>query len=113
MVLNIHRKAIKNMTTNSILNGITITDKKVTKAFIDALELSQKNKEKVDVTEKYYKMIRMFGADMSLAKDDIKSFSFDELIKNNTKDIYGDIDLLNELEFKIRHNQIVIMEVSE
>ena len=67
----------------------------------------------MDVTEKYYKMIRMFGADMSLAKDDIKLFSFDELIKNNTKDIYDDIDLLNELEFKIRHNQIAIVEVGE
>ncbi len=67
----------------------------------------------MDVTEKYKNMISMFGADMSLAKDDIKSFSFDELIKNNTKDIYDDIDLLNELEFKIRHNQITIIEKEE
>ena len=67
----------------------------------------------MDVTEKYYKMIRMFGADMSLAKDDIKLFSFDELIKNNSKDIYDDIDLLNELEFKIRYGRITIIEKEE
>ena len=67
----------------------------------------------MDVTEKYKNMISAFSCDFNLAKDNVKHFSIDNLIEGDCKGILANIDLLAELEFKIRRNQIVIMEVGE
>jgi hypothetical protein len=67
----------------------------------------------MDVTEKYKNMISAFSCDFQLAVEEDSNFSIDKLIAENSKDIVADIDLLNELEFKIRHNQITIIEKEE
>jgi hypothetical protein len=67
----------------------------------------------MDVTEKYKNMISAFGADLELAKGLWGEFSIDKLIAKNESNIHADIDLLNELEFKIRYGKITIIEKEE
>lgn len=68
------------------------------------------------VTDKYSNMIQAFESDFSLAKENDVPFNLKEiqkLIDNEDERILNDIKLLEELSFKIRHNQIEIVEVKE
>jgi hypothetical protein len=67
----------------------------------------------MDVTEKYKNMLAAFTCDFQLAVEEDSNFSIDKLITENSKDIIADIDLLAELEFKIRYGKITIIEKEE
>ena len=74
-----------------------------------------------DVTDKYYDMLNSFRADNVIKVSEVKNneFAFGEsyyemekrLIKSDDKRLMNDIDLLNELEFYIRHKNIKIIRV--
>lgn len=74
-----------------------------------------------DVTDKYYEMINSFRADNIVkvreVKDNLISFgkSYFEIekrmIKNNDERLMGDIELLDELVFNLRHEYIKIVRV--
>lgn len=74
-----------------------------------------------DVTDKYYDMLNSFRADNSLKVSEIKDneIAFGEsyydvekrLIKNNNERLMKDIELLEELEFNLRHEIIKIVRV--
>lgn len=74
-----------------------------------------------DVTDKYYNMLNSFRADITVKIREIKdneiafhkSF-FDiekDLIRENNVHFMEDIELLNELEFNLRHEFIKIVRV--
>lgn len=70
-----------------------------------------------DVTNKYCSMIEAFECDFSLALDRDSDFSLIELQtqideKSNPR-LFHDIDLLNELSFGLRHNQLKIIQFKE
>ena len=74
-----------------------------------------------DVTDKYYNMLNSFRADNTIKVNEIKDkeFAFGEsyfevekrLIKNNDERLMNDIELLEELEFNLRHEFIKIVKV--
>ncbi len=74
-----------------------------------------------DVTDKYYNMLNSFRADNSIKVSEIKDneIAFGEsfydvekrLIKNNDERLMNDIDLLEELEFNLRHEFIKIVRL--
>lgn len=74
-----------------------------------------------DVTDKYYDMLNSFRADNTLKVREIKDneIAFGEsyydierrLIKNNNERLMKDIELLEELEFDLRHENIKIVKV--
>ena len=78
-------------------------------------------KIKKDVTDKYYKMLDSFRADNFLKVNEIqngekiygKSYyeTEKELIKNNDERLMKDIELLEELEFNLRHEFVKIVEI--
>lgn len=65
-----------------------------------------------NVTSRFEEMITAFQADFSLATlhDDLDYADFRDLIRKNNPKLMKDIDLLGELEFKIRHKKIIILE---
>ena len=69
----------------------------------------------MDVTEKYKNMISAFSCDFQLASDNIKEHSIDDNISDidTNPRLKTDIDLLAELEFKIRYGRITIIEKEE
>ena len=76
------------------------------------IELANKCYE--DVSSKYENMITSFQSDFSLATlyDDLDFVDFRNLIRDKNERLLKDIELLSELEFKIRHKQILIVEVT-
>lgn len=70
------------------------------------------NKCYKDITSRYENMLTSFQADFSLATNynELDYVDFRDLIRNKNDRILKDIELLSELEFKIRHNQIIILE---
>ena len=87
-------------------------------------KLQQKeNKEKKNVNDKYYDMICRFNADNHLKirelEDQMYAFgkSFWEIEKDlfmkHNKIIMKDIELLDELEYNLRHNLIKIVEIDK
>lgn len=74
-----------------------------------------------DVTDKYYNMLNSFRADNSIKVREIKDneIAFGEsfydvekrLIKNNDERLMNDIELLEELEFNLRHEFVKIVKV--
>ena len=74
-----------------------------------------------DVTNKYYEMLNSFRADNTLKVAEIQEnkIAYDEsffdiekrLIKNNDERLMHDIELLEELEFNLRHEFIKIVRV--
>ena len=72
------------------------------------------NKCYTDVSSKYENMITSFQADFSLATiyDELDFVDFRELIRDKNDRLLKDVELLSELEFKLRHKQIKIMEVT-
>ena len=77
-----------------------------------------------DVTDKYYEMLNSFRADNFLkisqvnnedfTKDDEPFFEVEKrLIKNKDSRYMKDIELLEELEFNIRHNKVRIIEIDD
>jgi len=68
-------------------------------------------KIKQDLTKKYYDMINAFNADNMLKKQGEFFVKEKELFKNKDERLFKDIELLEELEFSIRHNFIKIVEV--
>ena len=76
------------------------------------IELANKCYE--DVSSKYENMITSFQADFSLATTyhDLDFVDFRELIRKKNERLLKDIELLSELEFKIRYKQILIVEVT-
>lgn len=76
-----------------------------------------------DVTDKYYKMLDSFRADNSLKVKEIQEnlIAFGEsyfdiekrLIKNKNKELMNDIELLEELEFELRHDNIRIVRIDK
>lgn len=78
-------------------------------------------KIKDDVTNEYYDMLNRFRADNKLKVDEVLedlypyNFSmFDkekELIKNKDERLMKDIELLEKLEFGLRHEYLKIVEI--
>ena len=78
-------------------------------------------KVKEDVTNKYYDMINSFRADNTIKISEIQDnkIAFDksyfevekELIKNKNQRLMNDIELLEELEFGLRHEYLKIVEI--
>lgn len=78
-------------------------------------------KIKNDVTNEYYDMLNSFRADNKLKVDEVLedlypyNFSmFDkekELIKNKDERLMKDIELLEKLEFRLRHEYLKIIEI--
>ena len=68
-------------------------------------------KIKQDLTKKYYDMINAFNADNMLKKQGEFFVKEKELFKNKDERLFKDIELLEELEFSIRHDFIKIVEV--
>lgn len=76
-----------------------------------------------DVTFKYYDMINSFRADNAIKIHEVeeneiafnKSFFEIEkdLIKNKSESYFRDIDLLEELEFELRHENLKIVSVNK
>lgn len=66
------------------------------------------------VSSKYENMLTSFQADFSLATtyDDLDYADFRELIRKKNERLLKDIELLSELEFKVRYKQILIVEVT-
>lgn len=74
-----------------------------------------------DVTEKYYEMLNSFNADNNLKVAEIKEnkIAYDksffeiekDLIRNNNVRFMDDIELLNELEFDLRHEFVKIVKI--
>lgn len=69
----------------------------------------------IDVTERYIDMIHAFECDFSLALDRDSDFSLIELQtqideKSNPR-LFHDINLLEELSFDLRHNNLRIVTV--
>ena len=74
-----------------------------------------------DVTSKYYDMLNSFRADNSVKVREIQEddIAFGEsyydiekrLIKNNDKRLMKDIELLEELEFDLRHERVKIIQI--
>lgn len=72
------------------------------------------NKCYKEVSSKYENMLTSFQADFGLATqyDELDYADFRDLIRNKNERLLKDIELLSELEFKIRHKQILIVEVT-
>lgn len=78
---------------------------------------------KEDVTFKYYDMINSFRADNTIKIKEVEEneISFDksffeiekDLIKNKSESYFRDIDLLEELEFELRHENLKIVSVNK
>ena len=78
---------------------------------------------KEDVTFKYYDMINSFRADNTIKIKEVEEneISFDKsffeiekyLIKNKSESYFRDIDLLEELEFELRHENLKIVSVNK
>lgn len=78
---------------------------------------------KEDVAFKYYDMINSFRADNAIKIHEVeeneiafnKSFFEIEkdLIKNKSESYFRDIDLLEELEFELRHENLKIVSVNK
>ena len=78
-------------------------------------------KIKKDVTDKYYDMLNSFRADNAVKIEEIQNgtnFSDKtyyevekELIKNNDERLMKDIELLEALEFDLRHEFVKIVEI--
>lgn len=76
-----------------------------------------------DVTDKYYEMLDSFRADNTLKVMEIQEneIAFDEsyfdiekrLIKHKNKKLMNDINLLEELEFELRHDNIRIVRIDK
>ena len=69
-----------------------------------------------DVTSKYKDMIDSFDCDFDLAKDTDSAYKIghlQSLIDEKNEVLMKDIDLLAELSFGLRHNQIKIVEVQK
>ena len=74
-----------------------------------------------DVTDKYYEMLDSFRADNTLKVMEIQEneiaygesyFDIEKrLIKNKNEKLMHDIELLEELEFNLRHDFIKIVKV--
>ena len=63
-------------------------------------------------TTKYNAMISSFSADFWLAqKDDNKLKELQSMIDNQDPNLMKDINLLEELEFNLRHRKVKIIEV--
>ena len=78
---------------------------------------------KEDVTFKYYDMINSFRADNTIKIKEVEEneIAFDksffeiekDLIKNKSESYFRDIDLLEELEFELRHENLKIVSVNK
>ena len=65
-------------------------------------------------TTKYNAMISAFQCDLSLARDgEMKMAELDTQIKNKNERLLNDIDLLEELEYLLRHGKAEIHIVEE
>lgn len=66
-----------------------------------------------DKTKRYYNMLDAFRADNSCKKERFDEYSEKErkLFQEKNKRLMYDIDLLEELEFNLRHNFIKIVEI--
>ena len=75
------------------------------------IELANKCYE--EVTSRYENMLLSFQADFSLATtyDELDYVDFRDLIRKKNERLLADIDLLSELEFKVRYRQIILLEV--
>lgn len=68
-------------------------------------------KVKEDVTDKYYQMIAAFNAD-NVLKCNNKFFEKEKkLFEKKDKRLMKDIDLLQELEFDLRHEFVKIVKI--
>ena len=78
-------------------------------------------KIKKDVTNEYYDMINSFSADNTIKVAEIQDnkiafgksyFEVEkELIKNKNQRLMNDIELLEKLEFGLRHEYLKIVEI--
>ena len=76
-----------------------------------------------DVTDKYYEMLDSFRADNTLKVMEIQynEIAYGEsyfdiekrLIKNKSEKLMNDIELLEELEFELRHDNIRIVRIDK
>ena len=76
-----------------------------------------------DVTDKYYEMLDSFRADNTLKVMEIQEneiaygesyFDIEKrLIKNKNEKLMNDIELLEELEFELRHDNIRIVRIDK
>lgn len=67
-----------------------------------------------DITSKYEDMIDSFDCDFQLAKEGIFTLNtIQNLISVDNKRLLKDIELLNELNFMIRHKQAKIVLVGD
>lgn len=76
-----------------------------------------------DVTDKYYEMLDSFRADNTLKVMEIQEneiaygesyFDIEKrLIKNKDEKLMNDINLLEELEFELRHDNIRIVRIDK
>lgn len=65
-------------------------------------------------TTKYNHMISAFQCDMSLAKEGKNNLSqLEKQLKNGDERLLKDIELLEELEWKLRHGQAEIILIEE
>lgn len=78
-------------------------------------------KVKKDVTDEYYDMLNSFRADNVVKVNEIEDniLAFDksyfeiekELIKNKNQRLMNDMELLEKLEFGLRHEYLKIIEI--
>jgi len=63
-------------------------------------------------TTKYNVMISAFSADFWLAQRGHEKLNeLQEMIDNKDENLIKDIELLDELDFNLRHNKVMIVEV--
>jgi len=82
---------------------------------LDSREKSEVNKGVGEIkTEKYNNMITAFRRDFTEAKEDKNKLDkLNWLIKVGNKRIMRNIELLEELEYGLRHGTLQIMKVKE
>lgn len=75
--------------------------------------LTEVEVESLEETSKYMNMLAAFACDFNLAVDGTYTLDgLQEKIDNEDKNVIADIDLLNELERRLRMGQIKIVKVS-